>query len=725
MADYSKKFHHELIKVIGTGISITRTYPKGHPKLLPVVRKLRVLLREIPMEQDSVSLVVIEDVIMIEDERYDAKTLPIVKSLVQRFEQLGVKSITFNVDLSENDIVEFYNAMAATRADIADYGDIVALIRARGVLGVKINKFRVGVISSDREAQVMNWDQFLESLTDTQTTMTDEERLKELSSFLAGIGITGDEAPNLQTRKIVSGLEKLALLVADQYGEDRWDEYSLIFSRMLAALSPTIKKNVVRYRTENKKIAVLFKNLIPTMSNEDIIDVISVKTREKSPNIETEVVDILKHVTGTRLPDILSSLRVNVPELDFEKIVSRLMSEMKVTKGEKAAAKFEAKNLETEMRSLFPQLRAESTEKRNKAIEKLMQFSDKIFESEQYDLIILLVDRFDSMADAETDIAIFTKLIESLKTLYIKSRDLKKADLVRFTSGKFGKHLLRKGEALLERKKVVINTISELKDENYVPELISLLWDPGTFVEARNALISVTEFSVPLLIDSLKDTEDRSVRMKIIDVLIRIGEEAIPRIETLLSSSEWYIRRNGVFILGEMKVASAVDKIGKLIDDAEEQVQLAAVQSMANIGGEKGRDYIKKALNSEHKRVVVTAMKSLDIDDVRHKVPEIVQWIRSRKGIPNEKEEELRREIIDLMGRSGDDSIVDDLVTVLNEKVLFKGRLLEPTKKAALLALAQIGSEKAKQALHDATSYRDGFVASAAQDILKGAAGGS
>jgi len=725
MADYSKKFHQELIKAIGTGISISRTYPKGHPKLLPVVRKLRVLLREIPMEQDSISLVVIEDVIMIEDERYDSKVLPIVKSLVQRFEQLGVKSITFNVDLSENDILEFYNAMAATRADLTDYGDVVALLRAKGVLGIKVNKFRVGVISSDREAQVMNWEQFLESLTDTQTTMTDEERIKELSNFLTGIGITGDEASNLQTKKIVAGLEKLALLVADQYGEDRWDEYSLIFSRMLAALSPTIKKNIVRYRTENKKIAVLFKNLIPTMSDEDIIDVISMKTKEKSPNIETEVVDILKNVTGTRLPDILSSLRVNVPELNFEKIVSRLMSEMKVTKGEKAARKFEAKNLETEMRTRFPKLRAESSKERSKAIDELMQFSDKIFESEKYDLITLLVDRFDSMADAETDIVIFAKLIESLKILYSKARDLKKYDVVRFTSGKFGKHLLRKGEALLERKKVVINTISELKDDNYVPELISLLWDPGTFVEARNALISVAEFSVPLLIDSLKDTEERSVRMKIIDVLIRIGEDAIPRIETLLSSPEWYVRRNGIFILGEMKVASAVDKIGKLIDDADEQVQLAVVQSLVNIGGENAGDYIKKALNSEHKRVVVTAMKNLETDDVRHKIPKIVNWIRSRKGIPDEKEEELRREIIDLIGRFGDDSFVDNLVAVLNEKALFKGKLLEPTKKAALVALAQIGSESARQALHDATSYRDGFVASTAQDILKGVASGS
>ena len=72
-----------------------------------------------------------------------------------------------------------------------------------------------------------------------------------------------------------------------------------------------------------------------------------------------------------------------------------------------------------------------------------------------------------------------------------------------------------------------------------------------------------------------------------------------------------------------------------------------------------------------------------------------------------------------VIGSYGDDSFVDNLVAVLNEKSLFKGRLLEPTKEAALAALAQIGSEKAIQALQDATHSRDGFVASVAEAVLK------
>lgn len=718
MADYSMKFLNDLIKQIGLGFNISKTYPKGHPSLLPVVKRLRLLLREVPIEQEAISLVIVEDVIMIENERFDSKRLPMVRSLVSKLNKLDVKSITFNVQQTEEDIQGFFNAMASTPADIADYGDIVALMRARGVTSIIVNKFRVGVISGDGSTQSVNWDHFLESLTTGQIAMSDDDKVKELSNFLSGIGIGGKEPVEVQTDKIVSGLEKLALMVADQYGEDRWDEYSTVFSRMLSVLSPTIKKNITKYRTENKKLAILFKSLIPSMSDEDIIDVVSMKAKEKSPQVEQEIVSILKDVTGSRLPGILSALRVNVPELNFEKIASRLMSELKTVKGDKAAGKFMSKNMEQEMRLIFPRLRDSSRDKRIKAVEDLMVFQDRIFESDDHDLLRLLIDRFDTMADAETELETFINVISALKNIYLKAKALKKDDMVQFVSKKFGKHLLRKDMALLERKKTLIRTIGEIKDENYVPELVSLLWDPGTFVEARNALGSLASFSVPVLIDTLKETEDRPVRMKIIDVIVRMGEHAAPEVQKLLDSSEWFIRRNGVFILGEMKISAVIDRIGPLIDDDNEQVQLAVINSLMKTGGENIKSYFLKGLQSKYHNVVIAAMKQLNKDDVLGKLAEVAAWLKSRKGIPNVKEEQSRQEIIEVLGRFGDDSVLGPLIAVLSEHAIFKADLLYPTKSAVLSAFVKIGSEKAIEALREATNHKDQFVAATAEEVL-------
>jgi|UniRef100_A0A7V3RHW7 HEAT repeat protein len=717
--DQSIEFKTEFIKQLGLGINISRIYPRGHPSLEPVVQRIKILLKEIPIEQETISIVVVEDVLMMGEHRFDSKRLPIVKSLVDRFTRLGVKSITFDVNATEEDIRAFFLAMAATPADIADYGDIVALVRAKGILSIKINKYRVGVVSSEENVEQIDWTRFLESLVISQVPLTDEDRIKQLGSFLAGLGVSGTESTEIQTQKVINGLEKLAAIIADQYGEERWDEYAVIFSRMLAVLSPTIKKNIARYKSENKKLALLFKSLIPTMADEDIIDIIATKAKERSPTSEDEIVEILKNITGTRLPEILSSIRINIPEINFEKIVARLMSEMKTTKGVDYADKIMEKNLEQQMRSYFPHLREPFPQARLEAIKNLMELKDKIFQSKNYGLIKLLVDRFDAMSDTEEDVNIFKKIIDCLKDLYVSAQRYQREELVQFVSKKFSRHLVRKEQSLLAKKHIVIKAIAEIKDQNYLPELVSLLWDEGSFTEARNALIAMSEYSIPILIDTLKDAEEKSVRMKIIDVLIRMGDKVIPELTKLLHSPEWFIRRNGVYILGELKAASVVDEIGRLIEDKEERVQLMVVESLNKIGGEKSYEYLKLGLKSPYRSVIIQTMKSLSREDVKGKLIEIAGWLKQRKSIPDEKEEQFRRSIIEVLGEKGDDSVLDYLTQVLEERAFFKGEILQNTKLEVLKALANIGTERALGILRNIANQRDSVLAETSKDLLR------
>jgi len=715
----TQDFNNEFIKQIGLGTGISRTYPKGHPSLLPVIQRLKILLKEIPLEKESISLVVVEDIIMIEEERFDSRRLPMVKSLVDRFNQLDIKSITFNVDLSDNDIKEFFTATAATPAEINDYGDFVALVKARGIVGIKVNKFRVGVISSDENGKAINWDNFLESLVVSDTVMSDEQRFKELSKFLAGIGVSGAEPATVQTDHIVGGLEKLALLIADQYGDERWDEYSIVFSRILGVLSPSIKKNIVRYRTENKKLAMLFKTLIPSMNDDDIVDIVAMKAKEKKAGTEEEIVDILKNVTGSRLPDILSTLRMNVPELNFEKIVGRLMSEMKTVRGSKEAEKFVARDLEVKLRNFFPKLRDPEHQERIGAIDSLMKLAPEIFQVKNWDLIRLLIDRFDTMADAETDTRTFTRVVDALKKLYTLSVQQKVDDITQFVSKKFGKHLMRKEATLLDRKKIVINVIAEIQDQNYITDMVSLLWDQGTFIEAREALISFAEYSTPLLIDTLREIDDRVIRMKIIDTLTRIGEKAVPGVKKMCVAPEWFIRRNGALLLGEIKSLEAIDDLARLLRDDEERVQLAAVEALIKIDAPAGRPHLIQALSSKYRSVIVAALKAVDKTDAQAKLPEVLSWIRIRKGIPDEKEEKFRQTVIETMERVGDDTVIPVFNDILNEKSLFKGDLLIPTKQAILNAYIKLNTPNTLQALRDAAKHRDAYVAGMAQEIIK------
>jgi HEAT repeat protein len=334
-------------------------------------------------------------------------------------------------------------------------------------------------------------------------------------------------------------------------------------------------------------------------------------------------------------------------------------------------------------------------------------------------LLRLLVDRFDAMADAETDMKTFEKVIETLRKIYETAREYNKNDIIQFISKKFGKHILRKDVALIEKKKCVIRAISELKDENYVTELVSLLWDQGSFVEAREALVILSDVSTPLLIETLKDTDDKAVRMKILDVLVRIGKDAIAEIRKLLASPKWYVRRNGVHLLGEIHADEAVIVLGDMVLDESEQVQQEVILSLQKMGGDKNtKKYFLKALDSTYKSTVIAAAKNLSRQESAPKIPDIVAWLKERKSIPEKGEEEFRRSIIAVLGQHGDSTIIGALVAVLHEKALFRGNLLYPTKEAALRAIHQIGGEEAMQALEDAAGGRDQPVAVYARELL-------
>jgi HEAT repeat protein len=715
----------DLLKLLRMGIYLARTYPLGHPSMKRTTQRIRELFDEIRIEKRVVTIVVIESVLRIEDARFDSTKMTIVKYLIDRFQQLGVKSVTFNTEVSESDLYEFFTVMALQPSDVDDYGDITALMQTRHITGVKVNIYRVGVVTSDLEARELDWENFLESIITADAPRTEEERMKELGNFLGVLGVTADDTIEAQSDKILAGLEKLALMVADRYGEERWNEYSLVFSRLLAILSPSVKKNIVRYRSENAKLADMFRKLVPTMDDEDIVDIVMTIAKKKGGDKEKEIVDILQNVSGNKLPGILTTLGNRAPDYYTSEFVDRLMKRVKAGKNPEAATKYAIKNLEMEMKSHFPTLRSESPEERIKAVDALIEFADRLFEAGSYDLICLMTNRLDAMAEAESDLNTFAKTIDAMKILYIKARDKNNTEVMDFIAKKFAKYLMRKDTIFLERKRFVIKAIGETRDPTYIPELVSSLWAAGTYGEAREALISLADQSAPLLVQTLRETDDYSVRMKILDILKRMSDKAIPETLNLLNAEEWYARRNGVFILGELRADATVDDIGALIEDNIEQIQLEVVASLGKIGGPRSADYLKKALSSRYPQVTLEAMKHLDANDFKNKLPQVLQWLKRNTKIPNDVDEHFRVNVIQALAKSKEKPVVNALIGIVKERALFKGHLLLPTKAAALNALANIGTEKAMQTLQKAANSRNRHIAITAQDVLQRMTSGS
>jgi HEAT repeat protein len=278
---------------------------------------------------------------------------------------------------------------------------------------------------------------------------------------------------------------------------------------------------------------------------------------------------------------------------------------------------------------------------------------------------------------------------------------------------------MRKDSIFLERKRVVIKAIGETKDPTYIPELISSLWAAGTYGEAREALITLADQSAPLLLQTLRETEDYSVRMKILDIFKRMSDRVIPIVAGLLKADEWYARRNGVFILGELRAENTIDDIAALLKEDIEQIQLEVVISLNKIGGPKSIEHMKSALNSEYPSVTLEAMKYLDPEDFRSKIPQVLNWLHRTNRFPDATEEGFRSSVIEVLAKCKDELVVRALNAVTKEHAWLRGNLLLPTKVAALNALSQIGTPEAMRILQKAANSRNQTIALTAQDVLQ------
>ncbi len=720
MSTLSRELLIEIVKQIGIGINFCRSYPKDHPGLEPIVSRLLGLFKEIPSDRSEISFCLIENIILFEGERFESEKLPIVKSIANIFNKLGVRSVSFDPSLTAFDIKAFFNTMASTQADLQDYGNIEAIIKSSGAEHIRLNELEYGVVSSKGGKVKIDWEIFLKTLHATKLAVSDEETKKELTHFLTDVvGLKGGEPEELQTKMIVTTLEKLCNVVVEKFGPESWGEYSLIFTRILATLSPNIKKRIAQIRTDNRRLADLIRNLLPTLSDDTLIEIISTRAMAtEEETVDPDVIEVLKRLTGPRLVNLLPQLKEKLPLKVFEEITLLLSRVSGFQESETKVEDLSSEELEQELRKYFPSLRSPEVNTRLTTINSILEFTNKLIDLKRTELIKLVVDRFDALSDGEKEIQVFSKVIDALKQIYLKCKDVGLREIYDNISKRIGKHLLRTGKEFVERKAVVVNMIGEIRDLNYITELITILWEPGIFNEAREALIKFANDAVEPLLGVLKDAEDRSVRMKILDVLVRMGNVIVPSVLKLLGDQEWYIRRNGLYLLGQLKAEDTIDAIGEMIKDENELVQVEAVCALGNISGEKVKPYLREALNSKYLSVSLEAARYLPRAEVRSVIPRFLKMLERRKRIPDKKEETMRRDVIRVIGEIGGDEVIETLVQVIKDRSLLGTDLLLTTKEVAIEALGQIGTPKALDALNELALSSDEKIVSMVEGVI-------
>lgn len=271
------------------------------------------------------------------------------------------------------------------------------------------------------------------------------------------------------------------------------------------------------------------------------------------------------------------------------------------------------------------------------------------------------------------------------------------------------------------RKELARQTLEQLLTDDMLGNLVELLCTRGLADEIRGQIFPLLAFlpdkMVPRLMDRLVREDDLLARRLLIEALIRQGSPAAPMLSGYLNDPRWFVVRNAVTVLGEIRDPHIVSLLPPLLRHSDIRVARETVRALTKIGGQRVVGILLSLVEGEDEALARQALLSLGAIKSPAAVPNLLKLVN--RPDPMGKRTELKKEAIKALGEIGAAEAVPSLATLLRRRRLWRSRQFNELRAAAASALGDIGASAALPALEAATEGRAEIVVRAAANAIK------
>ncbi len=292
-----------------------------------------------------------------------------------------------------------------------------------------------------------------------------------------------------------------------------------------------------------------------------------------------------------------------------------------------------------------------------------------------------------------------------------------------------------------ERADMAAEALKLLARPDCIKVLVNSLTDPGKARREKVAsiLYAAGPEAAPALIDQLAATEDRNTRRLICEILTRLGPDVAEQIKAraLESHVPWYLLRNLIMVLGDMKSDVLAEDLERFLSHEHERVREEVLVYTAKALGTESEPYLVKALSDSNPLVQRRAVRLLSrfpqlSDEAIQALSELLVR-RPETDPPPEAEQavELAATVLSRLGNvslTGQKSLEDLIIEALEadaSRGLF-GKLTgsrskrTPKMRLALVeALSEVGTKKSRKLLGSLAKDKDQAIKETARKALE------
>jgi HEAT repeat protein len=230
-------------------------------------------------------------------------------------------------------------------------------------------------------------------------------------------------------------------------------------------------------------------------------------------------------------------------------------------------------------------------------------------------------------------------------------------------------------------------------------------------VGLRSTLLHLGAEVVTPLVRELTAASDLSARRALRDTLVALDSLGVPLLEDMIGDPRWFVVRNMVGILGEIRSADAAEHFARTLLHDDARVRRETILALSKCGDERAVPLLVRALTDREPSLRAAAALGLGLTKANAAVAPLIDRLGP------ESDPEARAEMLRALGRIGDPRAVPALGEHASAGGFFS-RTPPQVRVEAVRALGEIGGEAANALLQRLVRDRNREVRDAALKAL-------
>jgi len=219
------------------------------------------------------------------------------------------------------------------------------------------------------------------------------------------------------------------------------------------------------------------------------------------------------------------------------------------------------------------------------------------------------------------------------------------------------------------------------------------------------------------LMELLAEESSAPKRKLMSSILVRCGAKVLPILLEYLLDDRWYVVRNAIAILGEIRSQETLVHLTPLLEHKDIRVRREAIRALTKIGGQRAVNVLLQAAETGDQELRRQALLSLGAIRAASAVPTLLKLLRQSDW--SQRAIDLKKDAIRALGEIRNPDAVPDLIRIAAQKRLWRRKLNDELRFAATTALGDIADESSRGTLERITHDRNPAIARAAAQGLK------